>query len=176
MNDIFFHKKGKMILLALNTKDTQNVTEIASATSGTYAHTFNLLNEMELLGIIKSAKEGRTKYIKLTPKGKRLAKLVLDFENTLKDRGKITKPTRTKPAHENFVEKYMLEKYKDVLESIADEVKSKKPGRGDAGKYLRILGRYKSLVQRLWPRDKAGKKLKSDALLLVKKIDTMLKK
>jgi hypothetical protein len=131
---------------------------------------------MELLKIIKTAKKGRTKYVKLTAKGKRLAKLVLDFENTLKDRSKITKPARTKPAHETFVEKYMLEKYKEVLESIAGEVKSKKPGKGGAGKYLRVLGRYKSLVQRLRPRDKAGKKLKADALSLVNDIDGALKK
>ena len=176
MDDIFFHKKGKMILLTLKRHESQNITEIAKAVDSTYAHTFNLLKEMERLKIIKTAKKGRAKYVKLTAKGKRLAKLVLDFENTLKDRGKITKPTRTKQTHENFVEKYMLEKYKDVLESIAGEVKSKKPGKGGAGKYLRVLGRYKSLVRRLRPRDKAGKKLKAEAMSLIKDIDSMLKK
>jgi predicted transcriptional regulator len=176
MDDIFFHKKGKMILLSLNKRDGQNVTEISSSVEGTYAHIFNLLKEMERLGIIKTVKEGRTKYVKLTPRGKRLAKITLDFENTLKGKVKKRKSTRTKAPHENFVEKYMLEKYKDVLESVASDVKSKKLKKGDVGKYSRILGRYKSLVQRLRPKDEAGKGLKSDALSLIEKIDSMLKK
>jgi DNA-binding MarR family transcriptional regulator len=170
MGDIFFHKKGKMILLSLDKRDNQNVTEIAGSIEGTYAHTFNLLKEMERLGIIKSVKEGRTKYVKLTPKGKRLGKIVLDFENTVKKKGKKTDSTRTTPTHEK------LEKYKDSLESISSEVKSKKLRKKDIGKYLRVLGRYRSLVQKLRPKDKTGKKLKSDALSLIKKIDSMLKK
>ena len=176
MDDIFFRKKGKLILLTLKRHESQNITEIAKAVDSTYAHTFNLLKEMERLKIIKTAKKGRTKYVKLTAKGKKLAKLVLDFGNTLEDKVKIKKPTRTKQTHENFVEKYMLEKYKDVLESVASDVKSKKLTKKDAAKYSRILARYKSLVQRLRPRDKAGKNLKADAMSLIGDIDSMLKK
>ena len=170
MDNIFFRKKGKLILLALNKKATQNITEISAAIEGTYAHTFNLLREMEGLGIIKSTKEGRTKCIKLTPKGKRLAKLAIEFENTLKKKDKKAAPARTTPTHEK------LEKYIDSLESILSEVKAKKPGRKDTGKYSRILGRYKSLARKLRPRDKRGKGLKRDAQSLIEKIDSVLKK
>jgi DNA-binding MarR family transcriptional regulator len=170
MDDIFFHKKGKSILLSLNKRDGQNVTEIAGSIEGTYAHTFNLLKEMERLGIIKSTKEGRTKYVKLTSRGERLAKIVMDFENTLKKKGKKIAPARTTPTHEK------LEKYKDSLELISSEVKSKKLGKKDTGKYSRILGRYKSLVGKLRPKDKAGKSQKSDLRVLIGEIDSILKK
>jgi DNA-binding MarR family transcriptional regulator len=170
MDNIFFHKKGKQILLALNKKSIQNITEISAAIGGTYAHTFNLLKEMEGLGIIKSAKEGRTKYIKLTPKGKRLAKLAIDFENTLKKKGKKAASTRTTPTQEK------LEKYIDSLESVLGAVKGKKLTKKDRGKYSRILGRYKSLVKKTRPKDKVGKSLKKDARLLIEKIDSVLKK
>lgn len=170
MDDIFFHKKGKQILLTLNKKATQNITEIAGAIEGTYAHTFNLLREMEGLGIIKSTKEGRTKYIKLTPKGKRLAKLSIEFGNTLEKKGKKATSTRTTPTHEK------LEKYLDSLEGVLSTVKGKKLSKKDIGKHLRVLGRYRSLVQKLRPKDKRGKKLKSDALSIIEKIDSALKK
>jgi predicted transcriptional regulator len=170
MDDIFFHKKGKQILLTLNKKAIQNITEIANATSGTYAHTFNLLREMEGLGIVKSTKEGRTKYIKLTPKGKRLAKVVMDFEKTLKRKGKKTAPAGTTPTHGK------LERYIDSLESVLSGLKGKKLTKKDVGKHSRLLGRYRSLVLKLKPRDGGGKKLKSDALALIEKIDSVLKK
>ncbi len=170
MNDIFFHKKGKLVLLSLDKHNNQYVSEIAESIDATYAHTFNLLKEMEGLGIIKSVKEGRRKYIKLTPRGKRLAKLVLDFDKTLKKKVKIVESTRTTPTHEK------LERYNDSLTSIFDDVKSKKLKPKEVAKYSRVLGRYRSLILKLRPRDKAGKGLKSDALSLIEKIDSMLKK
>ncbi|MEE8400877.1 MAG: hypothetical protein V3R86_01825 [Candidatus Hydrothermarchaeaceae archaeon] len=170
MGDIFFHEKGKLILISLNKRNNQNITEIANSIRGTYAHTFNLLNEMERLGIVKFTKEGRTKYIKLTARGGRLAKIVLDFENTLKKKGKIRASTRTTPTHEK------LERYGDSLASIASDVRSKKLNKKEVAKYSRILGRYKSLIQRLRPKDKAGKGLKSGALSLVGEIESALKK
>ena len=45
----------------------------------------------------------------------------------------------------------------------------------DVGKYSRILGRYKSLILRLRPRDKTGKDLKSEVLSLVGEIESVLK-
>lgn len=159
-----------MILLSLDKRNSQNITEIANSIEGTYAHTFNLLNELERLGIAKSTKEGRTKYIKLTSKGKRLAKIVLDFENTLKKKGKNRGSTLTTPTHEK------LERYGDSLAAIASNVKSKKLNKKEVAKYSRILGRYKSLIQRLRPKDKAGKGLKSGALSLVGEIESALKK
>jgi DNA-binding MarR family transcriptional regulator len=170
MGDIFFHKKGKSILLSINKRENQNITEIAREIEGTYAHTFNLLKEMERLGIVKSTKKGRTKYVKMTPKGKKLAKIVIEFENTLEKKGKKALSTSTTPTHEK------LEKYKSSLEEITGKMKNKKPGKKERGSYSRVIGRYRSLVQKQRPRDKAGKKLKSDALELIEKIDSSLKK
>ncbi len=170
MEDIFFHEKGKRVLLTLKKQKRHNITEIARGIEGTYAHTFNLLKEMERLGIIKSNKVGRTKYIKLTPKGERLAKIITEFDNTLKKKGKKTVSTGTTPTHEK------LEKYIDSLESISRGVRSKKLKKGDVGKYSRILGRYKSLVGRLRPKDKAGKRQKTEALSLIEKTYSVLKK
>jgi len=168
MNDIFFHEKGKMILLSLDRRDNQYVSEIAGSIEGTYAHTFNLLNEMEGLGITTSVKKGRTKYIKLTSKGKRLAKIALDFETTLKKGGKIGEPARTTPSQEK------LERYKASLLSIVSDARSRKLKQKEVVKYSRILGRYRSLILRLRPRDKAGKALKSDVLSLVDEIESVL--
>ncbi len=157
-----------MILLSLDRRDNQYISEIAGSIEGTYAHTFNLLKEMENLKIIASVKKGRTKYIKLTPKGKRLAKIALDFETTLKKGVKSGETTRTTPTHEK------LERYKTSLTAIVSDAKSKKLKQKEVAKYSRILGRYRSLILKLRPRDKAGKDLKSDALALVGEIESVL--
>ncbi len=100
MKDIFFQEKGKQILLSLAGGDNQNVSQLTVDTKGTYAHTFNLLKCMEDRGIVSSEKAGRTRYIKLTKKGKKLADLLEKFIAVLnnkrpKKRKKTTRKKRT---------------------------------------------------------------------------------
>lgn len=170
MEDIFFHEKGKQILLSLDRHDNQYVSEIAGSIDGTYAHTFNLLKGMDGLGIITAVKKGRTKYIKLTPKGKQLAKIIQNFETTLEKGLKNEESSRTTPTQEK------LERYKTSLTIIKSDVKSRKLKKKEVAKYLRSLGRYKSLILRLRPRDKVAKDLKSDVTCLIGEIELVLKK
>ena len=100
MKDIFFQEKGKQILLSLASEDNQNVSQLSIGTKGTYAHTFNLLKDMEDSGIVLSRKTGRTRYIKLTKKGRKMAELLEMFTAVLnnkrvKKRSKNNKKKRT---------------------------------------------------------------------------------
>ena len=68
-------KQAKIILLLKSGQDT-SISGIARATGTTYVHVSNFLSECEKLGIISSERHGRSKSIRLSEKGLKLAELV----------------------------------------------------------------------------------------------------
>lgn len=170
MDDIFFHKAGKGILLCLYRRNNQYITEISASVGGTYAHTFNLIREMESAGIVSSTKKGRTKFIKLTEKGKSLAMLAREFESTLKEGSRGIETVKITPTYEK------LERYRASLATIHGNVKSAKPKKRDVIKYARLMGRYKSLILKLRPKDQVGKDLKLEALAILSEINSKIKR
>jgi predicted transcriptional regulator len=170
MQDIFFQEKSKLILLDLIDGE-KYVSEIAAGVNSTYAHTFNLLRTMEDNGIVKAKKDGRTKYVRLTPRGLKLANALVEFESILtsnlrrtsaKKSDKKTTPLSITPTAEK------LQRYSNSLSALIKELDSKP--RGNLGKYARLTGRYRSLTSKLRPKDKAGKKMKKEVLKLLDEI------
>ncbi len=94
MKEIFFQEKGKLALLALAEAEKPYILGVARDINCTYAHTFNLLKEMQRQGILRSKKDGRTKYLALTPKGKQLASLLHKFISVLSLKAKNKKKTK----------------------------------------------------------------------------------
>jgi len=172
MHDIFFHKKSKLILLDLINGE-KYVSEIATGISSTYAHTFNLLRTMEDNGIVKAKKNGRTKYVRLTPRGLKLANALVEFESILTSnlrkipaktkRNKKASPIALTPTAEK------LQRYSNSLSALIKELDPKPRGK-NLGKYARLTGRYRSLTSKLRPKDKAGKRMKKDVLKLLDEI------
>jgi DNA-binding MarR family transcriptional regulator len=184
MKDIFFQEKGKKILLALTGAEKKYVTEIAKDIDGTYAHTFNLVKEMEKQEIVASTKEGRTKLITLTPKGRNLAENLKSFITVLGGEEKSKKPTKsktpprpTKPEEVRVSESTKkLQAYSASLKAISREIKSKKLKKTDIAKIARKVGRYRSLALKLRPKTKEGKELKTRVIANVQEITDVLKK
>ncbi len=185
MKDIFFHERGKQILLELSDGD-KYVSEVSNSIGATYAHTFNLINDMETQGIVVSNKKGRTKYVTLTPKGGELAVVLEQFMNLLnapaskfKKNGKSRTRKKKKPSKSKAVEmaetptNKRLFTYIESLQKLLNEVKSKKKIPKIA-KYARLNGRYRSLVSKQRPRDQKGKDLKNEAIGLVEELSDVL--
>lgn len=164
MKDIFFQERGKQILVSLAETNKQHISQIANDIKGTYAHTFNLVKEMESSSIVKSTKKGRTRYILLTKKGKKLASLLQDFSATLKSR-------RVKNIDKKTATNERLQRYAASLSSILKRIKSKKISSKQSAKYFRLAGRFKALNSMLVPKDREGKKLKREVALLVQEIE-----
>ena len=167
MKDIFFQERSKQILLSLAGTNRQHISQVASDIKGTYAHTFNLLNEMESCKIVKSAKKGRTRYITLTEKGKKLASLLQNFSAVLESR-RVRNANKKTPTYER------LQKYAASLSSVLERIKSEKIGSKQAAKYSRLAGRFKALNSKLRPKDREGKKLKKEVAFLVQEIELAL--
>ncbi len=173
MQDIFFQEKSKLILLALINRE-KYVSEIAAEVNSTYAHTFNLLRTMEGSGIVTAKKDGRTKYVRLTPRGSKLADALLKFDEVLTSGARRTpaKPKTPAPALTHTSEK--LQRYADSLLKLIKELDPLP--KGNLGKYARLMGRYRSLTLKLRPKDTAGKRRKKEVLKLLDEIKNRLDK
>lgn len=176
MTDLFFQEKGKMILLSLRDVQKSYVSEVARLTRGTYAHTFNLIKQMEEEGIVSTSKQGRTKYVTLTPKGEDLAELIQDFVMVQQggkrktSKKKITKKTRTTSAAQD-----KLGMYREKIDDLGEKALKKRLKKPQKAKFLRLLGRYRSLVLKLRPKDKSGKKEKEAILSKIEDISSSLR-
>ncbi|MEK6977307.1 MAG: hypothetical protein AABX40_02755 [Candidatus Hydrothermarchaeota archaeon] len=174
MKDIFFQEKGKAILLALAGREGQYVTEVAEGTKGAYAHTFNLIRTMEEAGVVEASKQGRVRYITLTPRGREMAALLERFCALLDGKGareeeKSRKGSKARPADAKLVH------YRDALGAILQQVRRKRPARKELRKYPRLLGRYRSLIHRLRPKGEEGRKMKADLISSMGEIEAALK-
>ncbi|NOZ86333.1 MAG: hypothetical protein GXP49_08695 [Deltaproteobacteria bacterium] len=163
-----------MILLALKDRDDTYISGIAREINGTYAHTFNLIREMEGQGIISTAKKGRTKYVSLTDKGRVLAEILSDFVQVLeKGRGRLRKGVK-RTASSGTATGRRLDAYQEKIENMYSEVAGKRLGSAQKAKYRRLCGRYKALVARLRPRNKVDKKRKTELLSRIEAINENL--
>lgn len=72
--EVFFRKKPSLILIAMLTDEKAKYGSIlAKKVDCTYSHAVKILKTMEKMKIIEFEKKGRTKLVKLTPKGKQIA-------------------------------------------------------------------------------------------------------
>ncbi len=87
MEELFLRKKPVRLLLNIKTgAGPKYVSILAKETDCTYSHTVKLLDIFKNLAIVDFEKQGRIKYVKLTPDGVDLAG---DFESVLRKFSKL---------------------------------------------------------------------------------------
>jgi len=65
--------KWEKIIDLINCKETKTIMFISKELDITYTHVMKIIKEMKDIGIVKVKKKGRTRCIKLTPKGLNIA-------------------------------------------------------------------------------------------------------
>jgi|Deesub1362B_J571_1020462.scaffolds.fasta_scaffold06354_2 predicted transcriptional regulator len=171
MEELFLQKKPKEILFYLKSENSANISEIAAKTNSTYAHSFNLIRELEDLGIVITKKKGRSKVVTLTEKGRDLAALLEEFVTMLRS-GKTT-PQRMrrrgadKKASISASDK--LARYYEKLKKISEKVKSDDIS-SQKSKIKRVVGRYRQIIKKMRPRDEKGRQLRKAALMEIESI------
>ena len=66
-------KPAKTLILLRDRSKAWYVSKLAKEVDTTYPHMVKLITRMEQLGIVRTRKEGRTRYVELTDKGEELA-------------------------------------------------------------------------------------------------------
>lgn len=91
IKQMFLQNKPCLILLAIQRLERPYVSSLMKEADTTFAHTTNLLSEMESYGLIEFASEGRTKYVSLTGTGKELARSLRSVDGLLDGKSVLKK-------------------------------------------------------------------------------------
>ncbi len=83
IKQMFLQKKPCQILLAASRLEKPYVSLLMKEADTTFAHTTNILTEMEAYGLIGFVSEGRVKYVRLTSTGKELARSLRSVDSLL---------------------------------------------------------------------------------------------
>jgi predicted transcriptional regulator len=83
IKQMFLQKKPCQILLAASRLEKPYVSSLMKEADTTFAHTTNILSEMEAYGLIGFVSEGRVKYVKLTGPGRELARSLRSVDSLL---------------------------------------------------------------------------------------------
>jgi predicted transcriptional regulator len=86
LKQMFLQKKPCLILMAAFRIDKPYVSVLMKEADTTFAHTTNILSEMEAYGLLQFATEGRMKYVRLTRTGKELARSLNSVNGLLEGR------------------------------------------------------------------------------------------
>ncbi|RLG56816.1 MAG: hypothetical protein DRN88_03675 [Candidatus Hydrothermarchaeota archaeon] len=163
MEEIFLQKKSTLALLCLIKKDKQSISDISIKIGSPYAHTYNLIKKFEESGIVTTKKDGRSKYVYLTPKGKKAASLLSKLIKTLKQ------------GEANIKHAPKIQRYRKSLDNYLKTMKTKKLSKKEKGKYARIIGKYEKLVKKTKPKAEKDKEEKIKALNILKEMKELLK-
>lgn len=86
LKQMFLQKKPCLILLAAARIDKPYVSVLMKEADTTFAHTTNILSDMEAYGLIEFIAEGRIKFVRLTRAGKELARSLNSINGLLEGR------------------------------------------------------------------------------------------
>jgi predicted transcriptional regulator len=133
LKQMFLQKKPCQILLAASRLDKPYVSVLMKEADTTFAHTANILSEMEAYGLITFASEGRMKYVRLTTTGRELARSLRTVEGLLDGKAVLKKLAN-------------LDKSIDRLEAnIKSEIKDEKSERARAKRFGEISARWAAI-------------------------------
>ena len=82
-DSLFFREKPTLVLLALENMDPAYAALVAKRIDSTFAHTINILSQLEKHGLIKSRPEGRVRYLEFTERGRRVAQKLRELKEIL---------------------------------------------------------------------------------------------
>jgi DNA-binding MarR family transcriptional regulator len=133
---VFLHKMPTALLLTIRTYDRTYVSVLAKECNCTYPHAVKTLWGMEKLGLLRSEKVGRVKYVELTDHGRVVADSLNDLVLSL---GAHDATIKTDAGHIN-------QKINDVIRKVEAIQRDVDTGndisRDDAIHFNRRLGPY----------------------------------
>ncbi|HMK48286.1 MAG TPA: hypothetical protein VK436_16805 [Methanocella sp.] len=83
LKQMFMQKKPCLIFLAISTVEKPYVSALMKEADTTFAHTTNILSDMEAFGLVEFISEGRVKYVRLTSRGREALKALKALDGVL---------------------------------------------------------------------------------------------
>jgi len=133
---VFLHKMPTSLLLTIRTYDRTYVSVLAKECNCTYPHAVKTLWGMEKLGLLRSEKVGRVKYVELTDRGRVVADSLNDLVLSL---GVNEAPMKNDAGHINQKINNVIRKVEAIQKDLDAE---NDISRDEAIHFNRRLGPY----------------------------------
>ncbi|HYA33615.1 MAG TPA: hypothetical protein VEG65_06460 [Candidatus Bathyarchaeia archaeon] len=136
LTDVFLHKMPTSLLLTIRTYDRTYISVLAKECNCTYPHAVKTLWGMEKLGLLRSEKIGRVKYVELTDHGRAIADSLNELVRSL---GGNEAPNKNDAGHINRKINNVIRK----VEAIQQDLEAKTGvSKNEAIHFNRRLGPY----------------------------------
>jgi DNA-binding PadR family transcriptional regulator len=80
---LFLREKPVLAILAVGELEPAYAALVAKRIDSTFPHTISIISQLEAQGLIKSRPQGRIRYLELTDRGKRVAKVLRELSDLL---------------------------------------------------------------------------------------------
>jgi DNA-binding PadR family transcriptional regulator len=80
---LFLREKPVLAILAVGELEPAYAALVAKRIDSTFPHTISILSQLEAQGLIDSRHEGRIRYLELTDRGKKVAKVLQELSSLL---------------------------------------------------------------------------------------------
>lgn len=173
--ETLYHEKGRKALTTLLIDDTWNLTRLATAIDWPTSNTHGIISYYESLGIVTRKREGRSKTIRLTEDGAKIARTIADLDVLIEEvtaRPPIQVQYKKKRKRKPRPKRMGLRELGEALLGLQESMRAgTRPPRVCAS----ILGLYRGKIRRKKPKTPEGRKTKEELLELCEEIHASLK-
>jgi len=81
---LFLREKPVLAILAVGELEPAYAALVAKRIDSTFPHTTSILSQLEAQGLIRSRPQGRIRYLELTDRGKRVARVLRELSDLLR--------------------------------------------------------------------------------------------
>ncbi len=80
---LFLREKPVLAILAVGEMESAYAALVAKRIDSTFPHTISIISQLEAHGLIKSRSQGRIRYLELTDRGRRVARVLHELSDLL---------------------------------------------------------------------------------------------
>ncbi|MCC7573396.1 MAG: hypothetical protein KO464_08410 [Candidatus Methanofastidiosum sp.] len=143
LKELFFNRKTVEILLSmLENEKPRYPTVIAEEVGSIYPHVFNILKELEGVGLLESYKEGRIRFIRLTSEGRKITER---FQALYSELEEFEQKFSEEREREDSI---AINKFRESIKSIEYRLLSEKLDKKDSFKEVLKLSKLRTELER----------------------------
>lgn len=143
LKELFFNRKTVEILLSmLDTEKPRYPKVIAEEVGSIYPHVFNILKELEEVGLVESYKEGRIRFIRLTDEGRKITE---KFQQIYSDLEGFQQKFSEERTREDTI---AINRFRETIKSVEYKLLSEKLDKKESFREVLKLSKLRTELER----------------------------
>jgi len=143
LKELFFNRKTVEILLSMLEDEKPRYPKvIAEEVDSIYPHVFNILKELEDVGLVESYKEGRIRFIRLTPEGKKITE---KFQGIYSELERFEQKFSEERTREDTI---AITRFREAIKSVEHKLLSETLDKKDSFREVLKLSKLRTELER----------------------------